>query len=261
MNHGRAILVASFGTSYTDNLDRTIGAVERDISETFAGWEVRRAFTSTMVVRKIREAGSMSIDSIDDAFERLKKDGFDDIVVLPTFILHGEEYDRLIESVNCHACHFEKVCVAKPVFADPEDYARIYDAILPIIDEYRRGDTCIVLMGHGSKHESNGFYAGMNRLLESSGIDDVFITTVEGSPAFHDTIEEIGERGFTDAVVHPLLLVAGDHATNDMAGDEPDSLCSMLASAGIEPRAIVRGLGEYPVFRNLYIERVREILG
>ncbi len=260
----KALLAVSFGTSYNDNRDKTIGAIERLFSEVFPGWEVRRAFTSKMIIKKLKERDGEVVDYIDGALDRLIADGFDTVVVQPTHIMNGTEYDYVKEFVDRYRPKFKCIRIGKPLLTTEEDYDAVIDAIASGIvvpaKEMAGSDAAVVLMGHGSEHYANSAYSQLQLALWLSGLDDVYLTTVEGFPDFEDTMRLMKGMGIRNVVIQPFMVVAGDHANNDMAGDEDDSLKSVLEHNGYKVFPVVKGLGEIPEFRELFANHVSDVI-
>lgn len=255
----KAILVTSFGTSYKETREKTIDAIERQISEEFPDWEIRRAWTSRMIIKKLKERDGICIDYITDAMDKLSDEGFDEVIVQPTHIMNGTEYDYVAEAVKEHAGRIPDLRMGKPLLTSLEDYDSVVEAIrsclLPL-----SGSRDLVLMGHGTEHFANASYCQLQMKLRSAGIHNVYVTTVEGYPEFDDTIELMNHGKCREATVMPFMIVAGDHANNDMAGDDDDSLKSVLAANGYDVECIVRGLGEFQGFRKLFVQHVRDAM-
>lgn len=251
----KAILVVSYGTTYDDTRERTIGAIERRISESFPGWEVRRAFSSRPVIKILARRG-VHVDFVDQALERLAEEGFGTVVVQPTLVMNGIEYDIMTDSVRRLGDRFDRISVGSPLLTTSDDYERMIGAIesayVPEAEALCSGRHALVLMGHGTAHFANSTYSELQLRLGLSGHEDVYVTTVEGFPSFADTLRMMEGRGYGEAVLVPIMLVAGDHAVNDLAGDEEDSLKCVMRDAGYEPRCIVRGMGEFPAFQELF---------
>ena len=260
MNADKAILVVSFGTSYNDNREKTIGSIEKIIAERFPEWDVRRAFTSKMIIKKLKESDGEYIDYIDEALERLSNDGVSQVIVQPTHVMNGIEYDFVKGFVEEYSDRFDSIVLGEPLLTTSEDYDEVVEAIrASILEESREiaGDgAAVVLMGHGTEHYANATYSQLQLKLILSGIDNVFVTTVEGFPEYDDTISLMEGRGFKDVVLFPFMLVAGDHANNDMAGDEEDSLKNVLSSKGYNVHCVLKGLGEIDEFRELFVNHV-----
>ena len=255
---GRAILVTSFGTTYNDTRAKTIDAIEKDVADAFPEWDVRRAWTSRRIITKLKERDGTSIDYITEAMDRLSAEGFEEVVVQPTHIMNGEEYDSIVDAVKSHRGSIARIAVGKPLLTTSEDYdaavGAVESCLLPLSE---RRD--LVLMGHGTAHYANSAYCELQMKLWSHGLGSVFVTTVEGYPSFEDTLELMRRRDCRKVVAIPFMVVAGDHANNDMAGDD-DSLRTFLESEGYEVECIVRGLGEFEGFRRLFVGHIRDAM-
>ncbi|MDR3074996.1 MAG: sirohydrochlorin cobaltochelatase [Candidatus Methanoplasma sp.] len=259
---GRAILVVSFGTSYNETRARTIGAIEDQIAKEYPDWEVRRAFTSRMVIKKLLRRDGERVDHITDAMERLISDGIRTAVVQPTHIMNGMEYDDMIRAVSEYRDRFDSLSVGRPLLTSAEDYVNAVSAIASTVlkEAGRETGTAVVLMGHGSEHYANSSYSQLYLELLLSGFPDVYVTTVEGFPDFEDTVRLMDGKDYRDAVLFPFMLVAGDHAENDMAGDDEGSLKSVMESHGCKVRCIMKGLGEYREFRDIFVAHVHDAM-
>ncbi len=252
----KAILVTSFGTSYNDTREKTIDALEREVADSFPDYEVRRAWTSRMIIKKLAQRDGVRIDYITEAIDRLSDEGFDEVIVQPTHIMNGEEYDYVADAVETHRGSIGRIVMGTPLLTTSEDYDRTVDAIRSCLVPLA-GKRSLVLMGHGTAHYANAAYSELQMKLWSHGADSVFVTTVEGYPGYEDTLRLMEHRGCGKAVVLPFMIVAGDHANNDMAGDDDDSLRSFLTRNGFEVECVIRGLGEFSGFRKLFIEHIR----
>ncbi len=243
-----------------DTRARTIDVIERDIADAFPDWEVRRAFTSRMIIKKLRQRDGIEIDYITDAIQKLSSEGFEDVVVQPTHVMNGIEYEDVCRSVIEHGISIDRLSVGKPMLTREEDYDLAVQAIkehlLPLCD-----GRDLILMGHGTEHYANAAYSMLQLKLALAGIGHVFVTTVEGFPSFEDTISIMSSGETRGVALAPFMIVAGDHAVNDMAGDDEDSLKSVLVSRGYDVDCIVRGLGEFEGFRRIFVEHVREAMG
>lgn len=256
----KAILVTSFGTSYNDTRAKTIDAIERRIAEEFPDWEVRRAWTSRMIIKKVNQRDGVRIDYVTDAMEKLSAEGFDEVVVQPTLIMNGTEFDDIVRIVSEHAGSIGKLSIGRPLLTTSEDYDAAVGAIRSCLLPLCEGKG-LVLMGHGTEHYANATYCELQMKLWSAGIGNVFVTTVEGFPSFEDTVRLMNHAKCREVVTVPFMIVAGDHANNDMAGDDDDSLKSFLTSKGFSVECVIRGLGEFEGFRELFVRHVREAMG
>lgn len=246
----KAILVVSFGTSYHDTLEKTIHAVETDIGNAFPDWEVRRAFTSSIILKKLRTRDHLEIDNVSQAMARLEQEGFTHIAVQPTHMMHGEEYEKLLAMLEPFWNRLN-VRVGEPLLDGEEDYALVSDALLSWLPPVE-ADEALVLMGHGTPHFANSAYGQLEQNLQDRR-DNVFVATVEGYPTLERVERLLSARPTIKKVLlAPFMLVAGDHARNDMAGDE-DSWKGLLEEKGYAVRCVLQGLGECPAVRELFV--------
>lgn len=248
MDIKKAILVISFGTSYPDTLKKTIGAVENDIRGAYPDYEVRRAFTSSMIIKKLRERDGVETDTVQTALEKLRNEGFTEVICAVTHIINGFEYDKIVRTVS----NFEmNIKITRPLVSVTEDYSDIIEAIKDVFSR----DKLYILMGHGTEHFANAVYPAMDYHLKLHGLDNVFMGTVEGFPELENVMSKIRGGKFLKVVLMPFMLVAGDHANNDMAVEWKD----MLEKEGFEVECVMKGLGEYESVRKLYVKRIKEI--
>ena len=252
----KAILVISFGTSYNDNREQTIVPTEKAIAEAFPDRELRRAWTSRMIIAKLKKRDNEHIDYIDEAMERLVKDGFDDVIVQSTHIMNGEEYDFIESFVLPYKEKIASLRIGKPLLTTDADYDEVVECIRNEILPLSKGNP-MVLMGHGTTHFANATYSQLQLKLRFAGLRNVYITTVEGFPTFGNTISMLKEDSVKKVTLMPFMIVAGDHANNDMAGDDDDSLKSMLKAEGIDAECVIMGLGSLPSFRRMFGEHAK----
>ena len=251
------ILTVSFGTSYNDSRDITIGGIESAIQAANPDYDVRRAFTSQIIIDKLKERDGLEIDNVEEAFARLEADGVTDLTVQPTHVMNGFEYDDLMEVVRANADKFESVKVGAPLLTSDDDYTNVIAAITDVTSEYDDGETAIVFMGHGTEHASNATYAKLQSKLIEAGKTNYCIGTVEAEPSLEDVIAFAKNGGYKRVVLEPLMVVAGDHANNDMAGDEEDSWKTVLTNEGFEVVPVLRGLGEIEAIQAIYVDHVK----
>ena len=251
------LLVVSFGTSYNDSRRLTIGAIENAMKNAFPELSVRRAFTSQIIIDHVKSRDGEVIDNLTEALDRAVANNVKNLVVQPTHLMAGLEYNDILDEIAKYSDSFEKVVIGKNILDTDEDFKAvekiITDATADLVDD----DTAIVFMGHGTEAESNAVYAKMQDMLTADGFDHYFIGTVEATPSLEDVIAAVKEAGYTKVVLRPLMIVAGDHANNDMAGDEEGSWKDEFTKAGFEVTTVVEGLGQLEGIQNLLVEHAK----
>ncbi|MDE6388061.1 MAG: sirohydrochlorin cobaltochelatase [Lachnospiraceae bacterium] len=277
------ILVVSFGTSFNDSRVDDIKGIEDAIQEANPEWSVRRAFTAQIIINHVQARDGEFIDNVDQALERAAANGVKNLVVQPTHLMHGAEYDELMESIEAYRNQFETVMVAEPLLgevgsdatvinADKEAVSKaltqeaVQTAGYDSVDAAKEDGVAFVFLGHGTSHTAKVSYSQMQSQMEELGYDNVFIGTVEGEPeetSCEAVIDAVAKAGYKKVVLRPLMVVAGDHANNDMAGDDEDSWLSMFKASGdfdsVETQII--GLGSIDAIKELYVEHTAFAIG
>ena len=256
------ILVVSFGTSYNDSRHITIGAIEDAIREAYPDYDVRRAFTAQIIIDKLAERDGIVIDNFEQAMDKLVEEGVQKVIVQPTHLMAGYEYTDVLNSLQSnYADKFDAIVLGDPLLTSDEDYSEVVEAICDATAEYDDGQTAICFMGHGTEADSNEDYTHLQQVLTDAGHTSYFVGTVEATPTFDDVVEAAQAAGFTKAVLRPLMVVAGDHANNDMADTEdPDSFASKFIAAGFEVECVVEGLGQLVAIDNIYVRHVADAI-
>lgn len=252
----KAILAVSFGTSYPDNCERTIGAIERELAAAFPDWAVRRAFTSGMIIQKLKKRDGVEIDDVTEALERLLGEGFSEVLIQPTHVMNGNEYDDMMREATAFEGEFECMRYGAPLLTATEDSFALIEAIREEVFPLAE-DELLVYMGHGSDHSANAVYSALNFMLMQKGMENVTVGTVEAYPDLPTVLEYAKRSGKKKVRLMPLMVVAGDHAQNDMAGGGEDSWDTAFRRAGFEVRTELKGLGEYAAVRKIYVEHAR----
>ena len=258
--NSKAILVVSFGTSYNESRDATIGAVEAAITAAFPDYEVRRAFTSQIIIDILAERENLEIDNVDQAMVRLIDDGVKELIVQPTHLMSGFEYDDVVAEVNAYKDQFDKIIIGEPLLTSDSDFAGVIDVITSETASFSNDETAIVFMGHGTEHDSNHVYSDLQAKLKNAGFPNYFIGTVEAEPTLEDVIAAVENGGYSKVVMQPLMVVAGDHANNDMAGDEEDSWKTIFEGEGFGVESVLKGLGEFPGIHKIYIQHIQDAI-
>ncbi len=276
------LLVVSFGTSFNDSRATDIKGIEDALQEAYSDWSVRRAFTAQIIINHIYARDGEQIDNMEQALQRAVDNGVKNLVVQPTHLMHGAEYDELMEAVTEYIDQFDSVKVAEPLLGEVgsdedsvnDDKRTVAEAIVASavassgkesLDDLAESGTALVLMGHGTSHSAKISYSQMQTQMDNLGYSNVFIGTVEGEPeetACENIIEAVYEAGYTDVILRPLMVVAGDHANNDMAGEDEDSWLSMFEASGyfdrVDPQ--IEGMGRIPEIEDLYIKHTAEAM-
>lgn len=249
----KAILVASFGTTHLDTLEKTILPVEQAVAAAYPDIPCFRAFTSPTVRRRLKERFGMEVDSVEQALDRLARAGFTQVDLLPTLLLPGEEYNAILEQAKA-APEGLRVSVGLPLLWEDRDLAFLARTL---VDEYPMPpDTVLLAMGHGTSHEADGLYLRLREYMTALGME---LCTVEGSMDFDAAVRNLLALPQRKVHLVPLLLVAGEHSKNDMAGPGPESLRSLLTAAGFEVSFTLKGLGELPAIRRKYVQRLHRL--
>lgn len=273
------LLVVSFGTSYNDSRVADIKGIEDALQEAYPDWSVRRAFTAQIIINHVQARDGEVIDNMQQALDRAVENGVKNLVVQPTHLMHGAEYDEMMEVLDSYNDKFESVSVAEPMLGEVgddatvinEDKAAVAEAIAnaavkdagyETMDAAAEDGTAFVFMGHGTSHTAKVTYSQMQTQMNELGYKNVFIGTVEGEPeetACEAVIEAVKEAGYKKVVLRPLMVVAGDHAENDMAGAEEDSWKSRFEASGAfeSVDTQITGLGSLPEVQQLFVEHTK----
>lgn len=254
------LLVISFGTSFNDSRRLTIGAIENALEKAFPDYSVRRGFTANIVIDHVNKRDGVLIDDIDAALKRAVDNEVKNLVVQPTHLMNGIEYEELSAKIAEYSDAFDKVVIGEPLLTSDEDFAAVEKAITDWTKDYDDGETAICFMGHGTEAESNEVYQKMQDLLAKDGFANYYIGTVEATPSLEDVIAKVKEGNYKKVVLEPLMVVAGDHANNDMAGDEEDSWKSAFLAEGYDVECLLRGLGENEDIQKLYVEHAQKAI-
>ena len=256
----KELLVVSFGTSFNDNRRLTIGAIENALEEAFPDWSVRRAFTSQIIIDHVKSRDGEVIDNVTEALDRAIENGVKTLVVQPTHLMHGFEYTDLRNELAEYADAFEQIVLAEPLLNLDRDFDTVAEVIVDATAAYDDGETAVCFMGHGTEAESNEVYAKMQTVLTEAGCEHYYVGTVEAEPSVEDVLELVQAGEYKRVVLRPLMIVAGDHANNDMAGDDEDSWKSVFEDAGYEVVCVVEGLGQLPAIAQLIVEHTAEAM-
>jgi sirohydrochlorin cobaltochelatase len=265
----KAILVVSFGTTYQDGLRLNIESVENKIKANFPEYEVRRAFTSRIVIKRLAARDGIQIDTEIEALQRLENEGYKEVYVQPLHVVGGEEYDKIkrivVQYDHAPEKTFDKIVIGRPLLYytgqedKTDDYLQVIQALAAQLPQVGSQEA-IVFMGHGGVHPANTAYAALQMKMEQAGLDHVFVYTVEGFPPLESVIAKLKKQGIKKVILMPFMLVAGDHVINDMAGDEEDSAKSQLLKTGFEVDVYLHGLGENPGVQDIYVQHLKDAM-
>ena len=256
----KELLVVSFGTSFNDSRRLTIGGIERALQKAFPDWSVRRAFTSQIIIDHVKSRDGEVIDNVSEALDRAVENGVKTLVVQPTHLMHGYEYTDLVNELAEYADAFESITVGEPLVNSAEDFSMTAAVLADVTASYNDGKTAIVYMGHGTEAESNEIYAKMQQLMKDAGYENYFIGTVEAEPSLEDVLALVQAGSYERVVLRPMMIVAGDHANNDMAGEEEDSWKSVFEAAGYEVECVLQGLGQSSVVQQMFVQHCAEAM-
>ena len=243
----KAVLVTSFGTSHKDTREKCLDSIENEVKAKYGSKKVERAYTSGVIRRIVEKKEGIHIFDQNEGLEALKNKGYDKIVTMSLHILDGIEYAKLNDKYGK---------ISKPLLADDEDFKKIVEN-----KEFNdlEGNDAIVFMGHGTESEADYAYQKLQEEYVKAGKNNIFIATVEGKVTIEDIIEKMKEKDFKRILLKPLMIVAGDHAKNDMSSDDEDSWKTILKNEGYEVTAVLKGMGEYEFIRKMFMDKLEAV--
>ena len=257
-NH-KAILVVSFGTSYEATRKVTIEAIEKDIANAYPDYKLYRAWTSKMILAKLKKRDNLHINNVKEAMEEMIADGITDVIIQPTHVINGIENELMKEDALSYRESFHSIRFGTPLLTSEEDNQTVINAIAEEFS-YLSEEEVLVLMGHGTTHYSNAIYAALDYAFKDKGHPNIFLGTVEAYPSMQSLMKMIKAYAPKKVVLAPFMIVAGDHAKNDMAGDDPESWYSQFVQEGFQVETVLKGLGEYKGIRELFVKHVADTL-
>ena len=252
----KAILVVSFGTSFEETRKVTIDAIEQEIARAYPDCTVYRAWTSKMILKKLMKRDGIHYDNVKEAFARMREDGITDVIVQPTHVINGIENDLMTQDALAYKKDFHSILFGDPLLTTVEDNDYVIRAIREEFADLKE-DEVLVLMGHGTTHYSNSIYAALDYTFKDRGCPNIFLGTVEAYPSMQSLLHMVEKYNPRRVVLAPFMIVAGDHAKNDMAGDDPESWRCQFEAAGFPVSCVLKGLGEYPSIRRLFVDHVQ----
>ena len=243
----KAVLVTSFGTSHKDTREKCLDLIENEVRAKYGSEKVERAYTSGVIRRIVERKEGIHIFDQNEGLEALKNKGYDEIVTMSLHILDGIEYAKLNDKYGK---------ISKPLLVNDEDFEKVVND-----EEFNstEGNDAIVFMGHGSESAADSTYQKLQEEYLKAGKDNIFIATVEGKVTIEDVIQKLKGRGFRKILLKPFMIVAGDHAKNDMASDEEDSWKTILQNEGYEVTPLLKGMGEYEFIRKMFMDKLEEV--
>ena len=254
----KALAVISFGTTYTLAQD-AIMQIESTLSCHAKEYDCFRAFTSKMVIAKLKREQGQYVLTPEELMEQLYQKGYKEVLCQPLHIINGFEFEKMYKALSAFTDKFDKIQIGRPLLTFEDDYKACCDIVMKYAPAPKE-ETALVFMGHGTPHDSNSVYTELDQRLKELGYSQVFMGTVEAEPTIQDLVREVSAFQPSKIYMTPFMIVAGDHAHNDMAGDSPDSWVCQFENAGFEVCPIIKGLGEYPGIRRMYVEHAQKAI-
>ena len=252
----KALMIVSFGTSFDEAMPAIVN-IEETCRRAFPDYDFYRAFTSGMIIRKLKKTKNIVIHNPQEVMEQLAAEGYEEVLCQPTHIINGMEYEKMMGMLAPYKDRIPVIRVGRPLLTDEEDYRKSCQIVMQELDRPLEQDEAFVLMGHGTEHFSNSAYCQFENMLRDLGYENTYVGTVEGFPGLDYVIRRMKIRGIRKVYLMPLMIVAGDHARNDLAGAEADSWDSLLQAEGFETEIILKGMGEIDAIAALFVEHLR----
>lgn len=255
----KSLLAISFGTSYTETCKKNITATENALAQAFPDYILKRAFTSNVVINRLKERENLAIDTVSGAVGKLLAEGYQEVLAQPLHIINGSEYHLVLTDLKPYTQAFTRFAIGSPLLTSHQDYVAVVHALHALFPPLYPYDA-VVLMGHGSEHPANSAYAALDYVFKDEGLPQVYVGTVEGYPPLRAVMRRLRADKIKKVTLMPLMLVAGDHIQNDMAGDQADSWKSILERMGYQVDTRILGLGEIEKIRRIYVSHARAAL-
>lgn len=252
----KALMIVSFGTSFDEAMPAIVN-IEETCRRAFPDYDFYRAFTSGMIIRKLKKTKNIVIHNPQEVMEQLAAEGYEEVLCQPTHIINGMEYEKMMGMLAPYKDRIPVIRVGRPLLTDEEDYRKSCQIVMQELDRPLEQDEAFVLMGHGTEHFSNSAYCQFENMLRDLGYENTYVGTVEGFPGLDYVIRRMKIRGIRKVYLMPLMIVAGDHARNDLAGAEADSWDSLLQAEGFETEIILKGMGEIDAIAALFVEHLQ----
>ncbi len=250
------MVVVSFGTTYKETRERTLDVVESDFRGCFKEYDVYRAYTSRIVKKILKERDNIEVFNVKEALEHLLQEGYQKVVLQSLHIMNAIEYQIVKNTIKKFEDKFEYIVLGKALLTSDQDYSDVVESMSTILPTYQEGQA-VVMMGHGTHHNENSAYTKLNDVFEKRGYKNIYIGTVEAEPTIEDILVELEKNNIKKVTLMPFMMVAGDHATNDLAGDEEDSWKSILLDKGYEVDIYLHGIAEIRGIRNIFIAHAK----
>ncbi len=252
----KALMIVSFGTSFDEAMPAIVH-IEETCRRAFPEYDFYRAFTSGMIIRKLKKTKNVQIDNPQEVMEKLAARGYDEVLCQPTHIINGMEYEKMMGMLRPYKEQIPVIRVGKPLLTEEEDYRKACQIVMQQLSAPLAKDEAFVLMGHGTEHYANSAYCQFENMLRDLGHENTYVGTVEGFPGLDYVIRRMKIRGIRKVYLMPLMIVAGDHARNDLAGAEADSWDSLLRAEGFETEIFLKGMGEIDGIADLFVEHLQ----
>lgn len=252
----KALVVVSFGTSFDEAVPAIIN-IEETCKKAFPDYDFYRAYTSGMIIRKLKRTKNLIINSPEEVMEKLAVEGYEEVLCQPTHIINGSEYEKMIRMLEPYKAQIPVIRVGRPLLTEEDDYKKTCQIMMKELHAPLKEDEAFVLMGHGSEHHSNSAYCQFENMLRDLGYENTYVGTVEGFPGLDYVIRRLKLREIKKVYLMPLMVVAGDHARNDLAGEDEDSWDSILKAEGFTTEIMLKGMGEIDAVAELFVEHLR----
>ena len=257
----KGLLIVSFGTSHMDARAKQIEPIVQKLQSGFPDYKIYEAYTSQMILSILKKEQNISIFNLTEAFSQMKKDGITDVVVQPTHVIPGIENDNMLDAVEQYKPDFRSIVVGNPLLYATKDYEYIVETLGKYFSENGHLDgRAVILMGHGTSHYTNSSYCALEYMFRAKGYEQVFVATVEAFPDLEQVMIQLRQENYQQLSLFPFMIVAGDHAKNDMAGDAEDSFQSILMKEGYDVTSYLKGLGEFETIQDLFVAHAQAAL-
>lgn len=253
----KALMIVSFGTSFDEAMPAIVN-IEQTCREAFPDYDFYRAFTSGMIIRKLKKTKNVTIDNPQEVMEKLAAQGYEEVLCQPTHIINGMEYEKMMSMLLPYKNHIPVIRVGRPLLTEEDDYRKAAQIMMAELKKPLERNEAFVLMGHGTEHYANSAYSQFENMIRDLGYENTYVGTVEGFPSLAYVIRRMQIRGIQKVYLMPLMIVAGDHARNDLAGAEAHSWDSILRLQGFDTEIILKGMGELEGIARIFVEHLKE---